>query len=271
MSNNNEHDDDINMFPKIWGPSMWTVLHLISFSYPKNPSTIDKINYKKFYDSIGHILPCNYCRDSYNKFILEGNTKLDDNVFESRDKLTKWLYYVHEAVNKKLGVDYGVSYDDVVKKYEYFKTSCNLPQLSYNSKPLSCEIPSNNLAISYKMASIKDCPIIPYKIALHFINYAKKRNLENNEYYIINDYKINKYNKDWLKRNNECCNIINDMRINNIPAIETSGVWKGLPTISELKLIMRLSSTLSKDNLLNIIKLLPTNEKVFNKTYKLVK
>ena len=45
---------------------------------------------------------------------------------------------------------------------------------------------------------------------------------------------------------------------------------KGLPTKEELKLIMRLSSNLNNDNLIELIKNLPSNERKYKKIYKLV-
>ena len=52
--------------------------------------------------------------------------------------------------------------------------------------------------------------------------------------------------------NNECKNIIDEMRSKGIPSVEQSGEFKGLPTIEELKLISMLSSTLCRKELLEI-------------------
>ena len=37
------------MDPKIWGPFLWYILHIISFNYPINPSYADKRIYHDFY------------------------------------------------------------------------------------------------------------------------------------------------------------------------------------------------------------------------------
>lgn len=76
--------------------------------------------------------------------------------------------------------------------------------------------------------------------------------------YVIYDYQKCRQDPElWIKRNKECHNIITYMRENNITALEESGKWVGLPSIHELKLIMRLSSTLDKNTLIDLIKKLP--------------
>lgn len=263
------NDNDPNMNTKIWGPAMWISMHSISFCYPMNPSAKDKENYKNFFELIGELLPCIFCKKSYKKLISTGITKLDDNALQNRTTLTKWLYYVHEAVNEKLGVNYGVSYDDVVKRYEAYKVSCKNQMLEDKiNESKGCESLINKKNKSFKIANNRDCPIIPIKMAKHFIKYAKMRGLDKNEFYMITDDTI-KHDSRWDKRNKQCNEIINNMRENGIVSIEQNGEFRGLPTIEELKLILRLSSNLSNDKLIELIKNLPFCE--YQKIYKLIK
>lgn len=259
---------------KIWGPPMWLSLHTISFDYPLNPTEEDKNNYKKFFESLGDVLPCSFCKNSYKKFITKGITKLDDSALQNRESLTKWLYYVHEAVNKKLGVDYGVSYDDIVRKYESFRIACHKKNKNMEGKGCNAQIGKRK--DSYKIAYLKECPIIPIKMAKHFIKYGRMRGLDESNFSIINNFKNNNQNvcqkpKLWEKRNEECTEIIKKMREEGIKSLESDGKWKGLPTIEELQLIMRLSSNLSKEKLIEIIKQLPQCECEYKKIYKLAK
>ena len=274
MNNNNNNDNDDNdMITKIWGPGAWVFLHSISFTYPKNPTKNDKENYKKYFESLSEVLPCFYCRESYKKLITEGKTKLDDNVFQNRDSLTKWLYYIHEGVNEKLNVDYNVSYDDVVKRYKSYSTSCAHHKPTENNKIKGCDAAANKKTLSYNVANSRECVVIPLKMAKQFLKYAKMRGLEGKEFYIINNisYDCKSDANLWNKRNTQCWEIINNMRLHGIGSIEHEGKYKGLPTIEELKLIMRLSSNLSKNDLIDIIKKLPNCQCDYQKIYKLVK
>ena len=82
-----------------WGSSGWHLLHTISFHYPIKPTNSDKINYLLFFSTVKNILPCKYCRESFEVFTQE--IKLI-NYLDNRDKLSKWLYMVHNLVNDKL-------------------------------------------------------------------------------------------------------------------------------------------------------------------------
>jgi len=251
--------DNINngLITKIWGPGLWIGLHSISFGYPIHPTIEQKRDYKNFFTSVGDVLPCKYCRVSYKKFISKGNTKLDDSVMENRYTLTRWLYLIHEAVNKKLGVNYGITYNDVVNRYETYRATC-VPKDKLSNDQKGCIKPLNDKNQCYKISHYKECNIIPICIAKQFIEYAKLRGLDDIDLKFIESCKKDKINKDincvaWNKRNKICCDIISRMRINSIQSIELEGKWEGLPTIEELKLILRLSSNLPINELLNII------------------
>ena len=59
------------MDPKIWGPFMWFILHIITFNYPENPTPFDKQSYRDFFNNIKHVIPCEQCRKHYTKNIQE--------------------------------------------------------------------------------------------------------------------------------------------------------------------------------------------------------
>ena len=265
-----DNTNNNGLLPKIWGPHMWVALHSVSFNYPLHPTEEDKKAYKIFFQSLGHVLPCSYCASSYRNFISHGLTQLTDDVLENRDSLTKWLYYVHEAVNKKLGVDYGINYDNVVERYESYRAACDHQQ--DNKLIKMCDTTADKRTLSFNIANVKDCPVIPIKIAKRFIKYAKMRGLEETEFYIINDPNSIDNHAMWKRRNQECEEIINKMRLKGINSVETTeGSWHGLPTIDELRLIMRLSSNLTKNKLASLINKLPDCQCNFEKIYKLTR
>ena len=65
------------------------------FSLSFRPTNSDKINYLLFFSTVKNILPCKYCRESFEVFTQE--IKLI-NYLDNRDKLSKWLYMVHNLV-----------------------------------------------------------------------------------------------------------------------------------------------------------------------------
>ena len=98
-------------FVEFFGPSMWKTLHSVTFSYPLNPSEQDKENYTTFFKSVGPVVPCPKCAVHYQQYLSVHEPKV-----ESREALTKWLYDLHDLVNRRSGKE-SPSFDEVKKMY----------------------------------------------------------------------------------------------------------------------------------------------------------
>lgn len=254
VKSESEHSDHKHngLITKIWGGSAWTFEHAITFGYPVNPTPEDKIKYKNHFESLADVLPCRYCRDSYRKFITTGDTKLSDEVLANRDTLTKWFHKIHDMVNDKLEIDYGITYPELVKKFESFRAKC-----SKSTKTTSgCVAPLDYKAFSFRQLYEKDAPIVPLEKAKQFVSLARKRRIDPKYFSFIQlaeqvdgDFTALKKLDSWPMRNRICQKIIKTMRINGESSIETDGPWKGTPTINELKLLMFLSSNLNRSEL----------------------
>ena len=246
------HSDYQNngLITKIWGEPAWIANHAITFGYPLDPSDEQKKKYRNYFTSLGDVLPCRYCRESYQVIISTGDTALTDEALKNRESLTKWFYRVHEKVNQKLEIDYGLTYEDIVDKYESFRARCGKPKVGEKG----CIVPLDYKAMSFKKLYYRDCPIIPIEFVEPFIKQAKARGMP--EYYFLfiklakllnNDYTQLKKQSSWTERNNLCYNIIKHMRTNNIPSLESDGI----PSTYELILLLFLSSNLNKTELKN--------------------
>jgi|TARA_B110000858_G_scaffold181743_2_gene220471 hypothetical protein len=110
------------MLTSVWGPSMWHYLHIISFNYPLKPTQQQKHKFKTFINSLQYTLPCKYCRIN-----LKNNFKkypLSDEIFINRHTFSRYIYNIHELINKMLGKKSGLSYCDVRDRYENFRSRC---------------------------------------------------------------------------------------------------------------------------------------------------
>ena len=106
----------------VWGPPMWHYLHTMSFNYPVHPTAADKRNYRSFILGLQHVLPCKYCRINLkNNF---SNHPLRACHLANRDAFSRYVYELHEIVNKLLGKTSGLSYCDVRERYEHFRARC---------------------------------------------------------------------------------------------------------------------------------------------------
>ncbi len=91
--------------PKVWGPVLWKKLHTVTFRYPEyinnnNPSHQQiKAKVRALFMSLKNTIPCKMCRDSYRGYIRQIPI---DNYLGSKEKLSFWLYKIHNRVNAKL-------------------------------------------------------------------------------------------------------------------------------------------------------------------------
>jgi hypothetical protein len=106
----------------VWGPAMWHYLHTMSFNYPVNPTQEDKKHYKDFIISLQYVLPCKYCRIN-----LKNNFKkkpLQMCHMASRETFSRYIYELHETVNRMLGKKSHLTYCEVRDRYENFRARC---------------------------------------------------------------------------------------------------------------------------------------------------
>ena len=115
------------MLTTVWGPSLWHYMHTMSFNYPIKPTNNDKKYYKDFIINLQYVLPCKYCRDNLKKnFKAHPLRKCD---MRNRETYSKYVYKLHETINKMLGKKSGLTYCDIRERYEHFRARCT------NEKP----------------------------------------------------------------------------------------------------------------------------------------
>jgi hypothetical protein len=160
--NTHDYSSGDGMLTSVWGPPLWHVLHTMSFNYPVKPTTEQKQYYYEFFINLKNILPCKYCRDNY-KSNLE-KYPLTKKIMKNRDSLSRWVYELHEIINKKLGKISGLTYEDVRDRFEHFRSrcisenknptiekGCTEPLYGVKSKCIINIVPKNNKSNSFIM------------------------------------------------------------------------------------------------------------------------
>jgi len=117
-----DYDSPDGFLTKIWGPNLWHTLHTISFNYPVNPSQETKKKYRDFILSLKYVLPCGKCRDNFKKNIKQ--LPLTMSYMKNRETFSRYVYDLHEVINKMLCKKSGLSYEDVRERYEHFRARC---------------------------------------------------------------------------------------------------------------------------------------------------
>jgi hypothetical protein len=115
------HSGD-GMLTSVWGPSLWHYLHTMSFNYPVSPTQEQKHQYRDFMLSLVNVLPCRYCRENLKRNYKQMPLLMSH--MESRETFSRYIYELHELVNRMLGKRSGLTYCDVRERYEHFRARC---------------------------------------------------------------------------------------------------------------------------------------------------
>jgi len=132
-----DYNDGNGMLTKIWGPGLWHFLHVMSFNYPVNPTKEDKKNYKKFLCQLRYVLPCGKCRKNLKK-----NLKMlppNPTIFKNRNSFSRYIYKLHETVNKMLHKRSNLTYKQVRERYEHFRARCATMKIDTKRKKCGCK------------------------------------------------------------------------------------------------------------------------------------
>ena len=137
--NHSHYNSNDGMMTYTWGPALWHSLHTMSFNYSVTPTLKQKQEYYAFFTSLQWVLPCKYCRDNYkeNLKILPLNTS----ALKNRETLSRWVYQLHNLVNKNLKKPITLTYEQVRDRYEHFRSRCLKTDEISESKEKGCTQP----------------------------------------------------------------------------------------------------------------------------------
>ena len=104
--------------PKVWGPHYWFFLHTIALTYPISPNEVSKKKYYELIQNLPLFIP--------NKDVGNHFSKILDKYpvtpyLDSRQSFQKWMHFIHNKINQKLGVpeiSFTQSIDDYYCKYK---------------------------------------------------------------------------------------------------------------------------------------------------------
>lgn len=174
---------------KIWGPSLWELIHVISHGYDINKN---KKYYINFFNLLTKLIPCTKCKIHYFYYLKKKPIK---NYLISKNKLLRWVNDLHNSVNKKLRKKI-FEYPESLKKYTDEKQNIKIHEklcilLDYHIKTMD----------SHKFILIKKLFLLLFEIFP--CNICKKKLIEYNKHNNINNTNKNSIKK-WYKELNIC-------------------------------------------------------------------
>lgn len=110
------------MITSVWGPPLWHYLHTMSFNYPVKPTAEEKKQYMSFVLNLQYVLPCKYCRMNLKNNFKQLPLKMCN--MKNRETFSRYVYNLHELINKMLHKKSNLSYCDVRERYEHFRSRC---------------------------------------------------------------------------------------------------------------------------------------------------
>ena len=107
-----------NLDPKIWGPHYWFFLHTIAMSYPIHPNAVTKKKYYDFVQNIPLFIPVESMSGEFSKLLDQYPVQP---YLDNKESFIRWMWFIHNKINKKLEKPQISLNDFYVKYYEEYK------------------------------------------------------------------------------------------------------------------------------------------------------
>lgn len=104
--------------PKIWGPHYWFFLHTIAMSYPVRPNAVTKKKYYDFVQNIPLFIPVESMAGEFSKLLDQYPVQP---YLDNKESFIRWMWFIHNKINKKLEKPQISLNDFYVKYYEEYK------------------------------------------------------------------------------------------------------------------------------------------------------
>lgn len=102
----------------IWGPHYWYVLHTIAYTYPINPTNVEKKKYYDFIQNLPLFIPDSEMR---KQFIILLDQYPVSPYLDTRITFMKWIHFIHNRINEYIHKD-TISFSDSISLYHNYHT-----------------------------------------------------------------------------------------------------------------------------------------------------
>ena len=107
--------------PEIWGPHYWFVLHTIALSYPNAPNDVTRKKYYDFIQNLPMFLPIEEIGNTFSQYLDKYPVTP---YLDSRTSFVKWMHFIHNKINVKLGKKELTMEEALSAYYEHYKPKC---------------------------------------------------------------------------------------------------------------------------------------------------
>jgi hypothetical protein len=103
----------MNLDSSVWGPHYWFMLHTLTLTYPNTPNEVTKKKYYEFIQNLPLFIPDETMGNEFAEYLDKFPVTP---YLDSRQSFMKWMHFIHNQVNIKLG-KHIVDYDIALKSY----------------------------------------------------------------------------------------------------------------------------------------------------------
>ena len=107
-----------NLNPNIWGPKYWFFFHTITLNYPNYPNSVTKKKYYDFVQNIPLFIPVESMAGEFSKLLDQYPVQP---YLDNKESFIRWMWFIHNKINKKLEKPQISLNDFYVKYYEEYK------------------------------------------------------------------------------------------------------------------------------------------------------
>ena len=103
---------------------MWYQMESLAFfsDYSTDNLTRTSLALTQFFDSLGGVLPCSYCRDNY----ASNRSALKRSRYRSANGTAMYVYRLHNVVNKALNKkSVNVTFQEMEDKHDYSRVAAS--------------------------------------------------------------------------------------------------------------------------------------------------
>ena len=103
---------------EIWGPSLWSAMHSLAFSYPQicGDDCKERVAIFKFLESLKVLIPCEQCKSHYAEWFEENIGSSSSSVLDGKSELSTAIVNFHNSVNRRIKKK-EIPYEKVKAKY----------------------------------------------------------------------------------------------------------------------------------------------------------
>jgi len=106
-------------------------MHIVTIGYSPFPTEEEKKGVINFFESLQYMIPCPICKEHYKENFK--NSPLTDEIVEDKQKLIRWLFNMHNLINKQLGKS-EISWREFVYSIAFLAT---MPKFSFQEAAAS--------------------------------------------------------------------------------------------------------------------------------------